>query len=222
MNEHQAIEAVIKATQEIDKAKFLVAPDGWPDQIGMALIDAVYSIQAKYFAVDPAKGVLNRARAFRDKYSEVTNNLELLRTLGEGTIREVMGNGKSNGRYKSVCVIEATENLLSLDPPIKTASQLDPLDPATKRAYTSVRGLGWITYEYFTMLLGKPGVKADTMICRFINEALMKEGLNPVDSHRARHLVEMAHKEVYPHIRLNHFDHAIWLHQRDLPSFPMK
>lgn len=214
MDQQQAVAAVIKAASEIEETHFTTWPGGWPDQIGMALIDAVYSIQANYHANDPAKGVLNRARSFRDSYPQAANDLEQLASLDETAIREVMGNSKSSGRYKSVCVIEAAQNFLTLAPPVKSADQLNPQDPDTKRAYTSVKGLGWVTYEYFTMLLGKPGVKADTMICRFVDAALAKEGLAPVDTHTARQLVEAAQTSAYPHVELHHFDHAIWLHQR--------
>lgn len=214
MDQQRAVAAVIKAVEDIDETHFSTWPDGWPNQIGMALIDAVYSIQANYHAKDPAKGVLNRARAFRESYPDAATDLEQLQALGEEPIRVVMGNGKSAGRYKSVCVVEAAQNFLSLDPPVKRANQLDTRDFGHKRAYTAVKGLGWVTYEYFTMLLGKPGVKADTMICRFVDTALVKEGLSPVASHTARQLVQAAQVAAYPHIELHHFDHAIWLHQR--------
>lgn len=134
----------------------------------MALIDAVYSIRANYHAKDPTKGVMNRARAFRDLYPDAIDDLAGLRALGEEPIRKVMGNGKSSGRYKSVCIIEAAENFLTLASPVKSAGDLEALDPVNKRAYTAVKGLGWVTYEYFTMLLGQPGIKADTMIRRFV------------------------------------------------------
>lgn len=216
--DQQFVVAVTNAVKNIDKIHFAALPDGWPDQIGIALVDAVYSIQADYLAKDPTKGVLNRVRAFRSAYPEAANDLERLCSLGEQAIREVMGNGKSAGRYKSVCVAEAAENFLALDPPVKNASHLHALNPDHKRAYTAVKGLGWVTYEYLTMLLGQPGIKADTMICRFVDTALTEAGLAPVDAHAARRLVEAVQVAAYPHIELHHFDHAIWLHQRAVSS----
>lgn len=216
--DQQSVVAVTNAVKNIDEIHFAALPDGWPDQIGIALVDAVYSIQADYLAKDPTKGVLNRVRAFRSAYPEAANDLERLCSLGEQAIREVMGNGKSAGRYKSVCVVEAAENFLALDPPVKNASHLHALNPDHKRAYTAVKGLGWVTYEYLTMLLGQPGIKADTMICRFVDTALTEAGLAPVDAHAARRLVEAVQVAAYPHIELHHFDHAIWLHQRAVSS----
>lgn len=214
MDEQQAVTAVAKAVKGIDEAHFAAWPGGWPDQIGMALIDAIYSIRANYHAKDPAKGVLNRTRAFRKMHPEAANDLESIRSLGEKGIRDLMGNGKSSGRHKSVCVIEAAENLLSLDPPVRHAAQLIALDRDHQRAYTSVHGLGWVTYEYFTMLLGQPGIKADTMIRRFVDTALTEQGLAPVDARTARRLVETVHASERPLLGLHEFDHAIWLHQR--------
>lgn len=214
MDEQQAVTAVAKAVKDIDEAHFAAWPGGWPEQIGTALIDAVYSIRANYHAKDPTKGVLNRTRAFRELHQEAANDLELIRSLGEKGIRDILGNGKTSGRYKSICVIEAADNLLSLDPPVRHAAQLNALDPDHRRAYTSVHGLGWVTYEYFTMLLGQPGIKADTMIRRFVDTALKEQGLAPVDARTARRLVETVYASERLLIGLHEFDHAIWLHQR--------
>lgn len=218
MDEQQATIAIVKAAEGIAESHFSASPDGWPDQIGMALIDAVYSIQARYHVMDETKSIPYKARIFRENYPDAAVDLSSLQNLGEGPIRAIMGNTKSAGRYKSDCIIEAVENFLLLEQPVRTAADIDPLNPAHKLAYTSVKGLGWVTYEYFTMLLGKPGVKADTMICRFVNTALAKEGLASVDARTARRLVESAHVAAYSHIELHHFDHAIWLHQRALPA----
>ncbi len=66
---------------------------------------------------------------------------------------------------------------------VNNAEEFHGLDPATaKRVYTGVQGLGYVTFEYFTMLLGIPGVKVDIMIKRFITEALSTAGLESVDA----------------------------------------
>lgn len=71
-----------------------------------------------------------------------------------------------------------------------------------------------MTYEYFTMLLGQPGIKADTMNRRFVDTALVQEGPPPADAHTARRLAEDAHADQSLAISLSAFDHTIWLHQR--------
>lgn len=60
------------------------------------------------------------------------------------------------------------------------------------------------------MLLGVQGVKADTMIVRFVNNSLEVAGLNAVDAADARHLVFDAYKANSRGVTLNAFDHAIW------------
>ena len=216
MDEQLAIAAVAKALGHIPEENFTAWPGGWPDQIGMSLVDAVFSIRAVYKTRNPAKGVLGRAKSFRDAYPGAANDLECLRNLGERRIREVMGNGKTVGRYKSECIIEAANNFLSLKHPVRVATHLQTLNPAHKRAYTNVRGLGEVTYEYFTMLLGKPGIKADRMIRGFVDAALKEQHLAPVEASTARRIVAAVQAADRPDVELHKFDHAIWMYQRDL------
>ncbi|RAX15343.1 hypothetical protein DC347_17915 [Pseudarthrobacter sp. AG30] len=218
MDEQQAVVAVAKALDRIPEENFTAWPGGWPDQIGMALVDAVFSIRAVYKTKDPVKGVLGRANSFLDAYPDAANDLECLLSLGEMRIRKVMGNGKTVGRYKSECIIEAACNFLSLTPPVRTAAHLRALDPDHKRAYTEVKGLGDVTYEYLTMLLGQPGIKADRMIRGFVDAALEEQHLAPVKAETARRIVAAVHAAERPDVELQKFDHAIWMYQRDLPK----
>ena len=59
-------------------------------------------------------------------------------------------------------------------------------EPRQKATYTTVLGLGSVTWEYFLMLLGIPGVKADVHIRRFVERATGDE----VSAGRARDLVK--------------------------------
>ncbi|MGO1629791.1 MAG: hypothetical protein ACTHX2_13345 [Microbacterium sp.] len=123
-----------------------------------------------------------------------------------------MGRGVTGSQTKAACVIEAAEALLALEPSIVTADDLLSADPyAVKKAYTGVDGLGWVTCEYFQMLLGKPGVKADRMIVRFVNAALTKAGLDEVGAREARDLVMQSHEtDSRGAESLTHYEHAIW------------
>lgn len=218
MDERQAIAAVVKAVKSIPEENFSAWPGGWPDQVGMSLIDAVYSIRAVYKTKDPARGVLGRAKSFRDAHPNAKNDLEYLRALGEKPIREIMGNGKTGGRYKSECIIEAADNFLSLEPRVSSAEHLRAPDPKHRRAYTNVKGLGGVTYEYLTMLLGQPGIKADRMIRGFVNTALKEQHLGPVDAATARRMIAAVQAAERPDVELHKFDHAIWMYQRHLPK----
>lgn len=207
------VNAVVEAVTKIEDVEFTEYKGGWQNEIGTALLDAVFSIRAKYNAADPAKGVSGRVRRFRELYPEARNDLASLASLGEETIRDVMGNTVTGSRPKAVCVVEAAQAMINLDPPVITAEDALALDgDVLRKVYTSVKGLGPVTAEYFQMHLGIPGVKADRMIIRFINRALRARGLEPT-SHwsEARDLVIQAFEmDARGAESLNAFEHGIW------------
>lgn len=192
---------------------------GWPDEVGMALIDAVFSIRAKYRAVTPGRGVYGRARAFHAAHSEARDDLRALVDVGDQRIREFMGDSETRGRLKPTCVVEAAQELLALTPPVITAVDARAAgQEVLMRAYSSVPDLGRVTAEYFTMLLGFPGVKPDTMVVRFVNAALAADGLPAVNKSLARELVIAAHADDPRGATLTQFEHAIWRTKGALPD----
>lgn len=211
MNDEQ-VRALVAEVARIDDAEFSAYGGGWEGKIGTALIDAVFSIRAKYEAKDPSKGVIGRLRTFNSTHPEAMDDLTALVDLGEEQLRTIMGRGVTGPQTKASCVIEAAGALLALDPSIVTAEDLLSADAhAVKEAYTSVNGLGWVTCEYFQMLLGKPGVKADRMIVRFVNAALVGAGLDEVGALEARALTIQAHAMDSRDAKtLTHYEHAIW------------
>lgn len=216
MSETQ-VRALISEVAKLEEEEFTAYSGGWKGNIGTALVDAVFSIRAKYQAKDPAKGVIGRLRSFNDTHPGAMNDLTALVDVGAEELANVMGNTVTSGRRKADCVIEAAEALLALDPAIVTADDLVKADQsAVKTAYTSVHGLGWVTCEYFQMLLGIPGVKADRMIVRFVNAALEAAGLASVDARGARALVKAAYKQTPRGETLTHYEHAIWRAKGDL------
>ncbi len=84
-----------------------------------------------------------------------------------------------------------------------------------KHAYTNVMGLDPVTFEYFSMLLGIPGVKADTMIIRYVNTALRAAGQETVTGSVARILIIEAFITLRKGETLTHFEHALWRFQSD-------
>lgn len=208
----EQVDALVAEAAKLDDEEFTVYSGGWKGNVGTALVDAVFSIRAKYRTNDPTKGVSGRLRAFNAKHPEAMNDLSSLVALGEEELRDIMGRGVTGSQAKAACVIEAAEALLALEPSIVTADDLLSADPYTvKKAYTGVDGLGWVTCEYFQMLLGKPGVKADRMIVRFVNSALTKAGLDEVGPSGARELVVEAHgMDNRGAETLTHYEHAIW------------
>ncbi|KAD3515007.1 hypothetical protein GD627_11900 [Arthrobacter yangruifuii] len=181
-------------------------PGGWPEQIEAALIDAVLSIAAQYGT--PENGVRGAVSRYRKAVgTDRPDDLARLAAYDPDELQTVLNDQKVSGRTKASAIIEAAGNLLALG--VKTAADLDAHDPAQKRAYTCVHGLGPVTWEYFGMLLGKPGVKADRWILRFVRRGLGRE----LASAEARSLLhEVADRlDAMP----TELDHAIWAYERE-------
>ncbi len=182
-------------------------PGGWPNDIELALIDAVLSIRANYGS--PTIGVRRRCASWRvERGGGTCDDLaELAKREGEELSKALDNEQRlSGGLLKTAAIVVAAGNLRDLG--VRHAD-IDPQSREHKRAYTTVKGLGGVTWDYLLMLLGKPGVKADTRIRAFVAEAL---DVSDVDARPARELVLAAAD------RLSHdpsqLDHAIWLHMR--------
>lgn len=213
--EPRAVEALSAAVSMIPEGHFSKYEGGWLNEISTALVDAVFSIRAQYRSSDPDRGVLGRLQKFRRDEREALNDLKALSSLGSGRIREIMGDSVTANKLKADAVVEAADQFVAYG--VVRAEDFLASDPAEmKRVYTRVHGLGWVTFEYFSMLLGKPGVKADTMITRFANNALSQAGLAGVDNRLARDLVITCHNKLELGETLSHFEHAIWLYESDL------
>lgn len=135
-----------------------------------------------------------------------------------------MGNGKvspgkKSEQYKSQATIQAARSFVRLG--VDSAEELGQLVvegdrgiSMAKKAYVGVPGLGPVTFDYFLMLLGWPGVKADRMLTRFVREALGEPSLAPqqVRDKLLAFYEEWSLKELHS---LVEFEHAIWLYQRE-------
>lgn len=206
------LNALVEAISQLDDELFQAYRGGWPNDLGAALVDAVYSIRAKYDSDHPDHGVLNRLQKLRAEHPAVTNDLAALVALGESELRAIMGDGKTAQRYKSECVIEAAERFLALDPAVKTSADFTTgrID-ALKRAYTSVRGLGHVTFDYLVMHLGVPGVKADTLLTRFVARYAYGDETRKLSTQEVIALVERAWEENNRGAaNITHFEHALW------------
>lgn len=163
-------------------------PGGWPDEISTALIDAVFSARATYKTSGGA-GVYAQVVRWRELQPEHRDTLRGLRdeidAAGVEAWARTFGNmqhspSRSRQRpdtpWKSAAVLEAAEALTkrrAVGSGVDTAQDVTSANSRQVAAtLMTVPGIGRVTADYFLMLLGYPGVKADTMIRRYLAQAL--------------------------------------------------
>jgi hypothetical protein len=153
---------------------------GWPGEIEAAFIDSVLSVQAQYGNSED-RGVRLRVRHWRQRGGSGAAIVldDLMELAKYDTDAEALADildcqqtlsGKGRGRPRKALALAQAARLF-VDNGISHASQISPTDDQ-KRQWRSVDGLGPATWHYVLMLLGKPDVKADTMITRFVERAL--------------------------------------------------
>lgn len=204
--------ALLSAIDSLPQEFFTAYRGGYPDEIGLALVDDVHSIQASYDSEHPGKGVLNRVKQFRSDHPNAVDDLRVLAALDEQAIQRVMGEGKTSQRTKSGAVLDAARALTALKPPIVRAADFTAeRREDARRAYTRVHGLGKVTFTYFAMHLGVPGVKADSLLTRFVARHAYGNASLKLGSDHVVALVNQAY-ESRPLIAetLTHFEHALW------------
>ncbi|GAB2472030.1 hypothetical protein [Xylanimonas ulmi] len=217
-----ALDVERAATQLLGATAGWQEPAGYPDSLALCAIDSVYSLQSPYSAT---VRVLDRYRVARRRQGgdpERDGASELLAAVddagGPAVAAEVLfGNrGKAPGtrsaRLKSEALAEAVGRLREIG--IETAEALSGADEAAARRAWCVRGLGAVSWDYVLMLAGVQGVKADTMVRRFVTAAVGASVL--VSKERAESAVKAAASRLGATERA--LDHAIWLHQRRQPA----
>lgn len=106
------------------------------------------------------------------------------------------------GNPKAAAIVAAATRLASAR--VKRAADVDVDSAVQRRAYTGVGGLGEVTWEYFGMLLGIRGVKADTWVIRVAAKALGESRT----STETRSIVKGAALRIGQNPTL--LDHALW------------
>lgn len=161
-------------------------PGGRPGEAEVALVDAVMSIRARYGRSGSTDHDVPRAptgvhwavaayRALRG--SGRLDDLRVLAQMDAEILERAVGSQKTAGVPKAEAIVRAAAALVDVG--VLAADDVDPADPRQKRAYTSVRGLGWITWEYFGMLLGRPGVKADRWVVQAVSKGVRRRPVTP-------------------------------------------
>ncbi|MDI1463389.1 hypothetical protein QEZ54_20625 [Catellatospora sp. KI3] len=202
-------------------------PGGYPDGLALCTIDAVQSIGVRYGSVVT---VLDRYRTFRRAQGAepaVDGAAELLRTFadvgGVNPWAAAIGNAHRTSTtpgapLKAEAVEQAATVLLAARLPTCHALRQGADDQlhVAKQAWLRVPGQrSGISWRYLLMLAGRPGVKPDRMIIRFVAAALGCP-VGAVTPDQAADLVEQAAGRL--NVTSTHLDHAIWRWQsgRDL------
>ena len=194
-------------------------PGGWPGDIEAALVDAIYSARAVY-RTTRGHGVHEQVCAWMDcRRRAVFSTRSLLAELEErgpdewarqfGNRQVAPGRPKHahGGPLKSAAIREAAAQLVADG--VNFAGDINDRNVEdVKKRLRSVPGVGHATVNYFLMLLGRPGVKPDRMIHRFLSRALGRRLTNG----EAELVLSQAAERlgVQPH----ELDHAIWSWER--------
>lgn len=180
---------------------------GWPDKVELAVIDAVLSIRANYGNTGSTgvRGATHRYQASRG--GSTCNDLRFLAATDPTELGQILANRqKSAGRLKSDLIVEVAGRLEAAG--VKAAADVAPKDNEQRLAWCGVHGLGSVTWAYFGMLVGRPGVKVDRMIQRFVSFTLDRR----LDEREATDLVTEVAGRLGAGVA--DLDHAIWRYQR--------
>lgn len=215
----QDLDAVVTAVRTQLARGWAPWPGGYPDDVELALVDAVFSIRAQYGSKGSngarSTGVRAVVERWREHRGGHANDLRQIADCEPEALVRTLDNGsKTSGRTKASAVQEAASKLVAAG--VTTAADVRDHTQAARRAYVGVHGLNWVTFTYFGMLLGVPGVKADTWINRFVSRALDRD----VSAEEANGLVQRAagrfHTEGNTQMPqdASTLDHALWSSMR--------
>lgn len=201
--------------------KLLEAPMGYPDGLGLCIVDSVQSLGVKYKSVI---NVLDKYRKHRrdqgfDPYKDGAD--DLLATFAEfrdskAWAKEIGNRNLTSSGSNSILKADAIQRCakVMIDHGILTTAELrqakdeDALT-AVKKAWVSIPGQRpGTSWYYVQMLAGIDGTKPDRMIVRFVSRAL---GAAVFPGH-ARELVTDTAAAFG--ISVFALDHNIWRYQR--------
>ena len=217
----EALGAHIDKTIGSDTSKWAQWRDGWDGQAEAAFIDSVLSAQARY-GNSPNTGVRKRVdnwRIHRQGDLAAPVKLDDLRELAKWATerdawrladkildnRQTLRGRGANRPLKALAMAQAAQAFVDIG--VTSSAQIADT-PKQKAEWCSVEGLGKETWHYVLMLLGKPDVKVDTMIRRFVEDAIG----HPLSAEKTRKLVKDAAATYGKNA--TDLDHAIWAWQR--------
>jgi hypothetical protein len=217
-----AVTAMLAAVERL-----LGSPEGWSapdgyDSVGLAMIDAVWSIGVRYQSVE---NVIARYRAERlaagghpdaDRPEDVRRFVESCG--GSEAFAARLGNRQRTSTRNGILKAEAVLREARILEREGVAVPADLADAGQERLdhlrgqWSTVPGQGsGVSWRAFSMLVGLADVKPDRMVRRFVAGALGRPNPNAVGVDEARDLVmaTAARLGVPPRV----LDYAIWAYQ---------
>lgn len=202
-------------------------PSSWDPAPGYAssalsVIDSVWSIGVRYQGVLNVLDRYRALRAARGADGECDTPAELVRVIeelgGPEAFADAVQNRQRTSSRRGILKAEAVlrEARMLAEEGIASPDDLLGADAAklevVRRRWTSVPGQGsGLSLDYFLMLNGMPGVKADRMVRRFVANSLGLPNELAVSAEAAGALVRTAAHRLGEDDRV--LDYAIWRHQ---------
>lgn len=218
------LEAAIRS-QIGDDADNWYEPDGY-DSVALAVLDSIYSTGNRYTGVINLVNKYRAARAAEGGSPDVDTAQDLVAAVGRwgGTSALVQNTNrwktstKKNAPYKAVAAYGAAKLLAGhgLNTVADVRGQLTDRDkqkssPARADWLALPGQRSGLTWTYFLMLCGVPGVKADRMVVRFVHRAVGEE----VGPAGAAALVQEVAERMG--VSFSTLDHAIWRKESGRP-----
>ncbi len=201
-------------------------PDGY-QSVALAVLDAIYSTGNRYTGVI---NLVNRYRELRiaekaDPQTDTATHLvDAFHRWGgvDEFVHKTNNRWRTSSRlsapYKAYAALEAARVLErhSIQAVSDAKDRLNSRESRersdTAREWLAIRGQSsGLTWNYFLMLVGIPGVKADRMVIRFVSQVLQRG----VSTKEASRLVEAAADILG--VNYIHLDHTIWRFQSGRP-----
>lgn len=207
----------------------LLYPGGFRDS-GLAVVSAVFSIQAKDDAVRSVvdrfaqrHGIEVAALGGPDLASDTYPVARLAEDLADLSEDELTGEVFDNrsrsvraDRSKASLVQEVARELVDAGVSSRDDVAMSPSGEQyerQKKAWTDVHGLGWVTFEYFRLLCGAETAKPDIMIHRWLDEALGRQVDNATALAMIKDLAAELGRRWEAEVSARAVDHTIWFHQ---------
>lgn len=213
MTETEKLEKAI--TRELGDPQSWGLPVEFPDSLALCVLNSVYSLRATSTS---GQGVLSRYRAVSSS-ADSDSGPDLVARMDaaggpEQFATEVLKNRSKlpgTSRLRTVGIYEALTGL-ARDASVTTTADLREatVRPEVKRVWSSVRGLGPLSWSYLLMNAGVDDeVKPDVMVQRFMNRALGADDKLPATEIKPLMRLVAANLGVSPRA----LDRAVWLYE---------